>query len=231
MKKYLCIIVILILLGSGCKKDTTTHTSPAPTPVPVACVSPLASDTVYQRHSISFFSCTKGATSYLWNFGDGSTATTDTAIHTYSVPGTYTVTFTPSNSGGAGTPYTITITVLPSGGSWTFKGVTYTTEICGPGNYSFSAYSYPNDSNFLSLKFDGAAITSGTYSVYPLPSGFPIGILLTKSTSVGYSSVGGANQTVTLTSVNGVLTASGTNIRMGSSTDTALLTFNITQTQ
>lgn len=41
--------------------------------------------------------------SYLWDFGDGSKAVIDLPVHSYSQPGTYTVTLTTTNEGGSAT--------------------------------------------------------------------------------------------------------------------------------
>ena len=42
-----------------------------------------------------------GPTSWSWDFGDGATSTEQNPSHTYSTPGTYTVTLTASNSAGS----------------------------------------------------------------------------------------------------------------------------------
>jgi PKD repeat protein len=67
---------------------------------------------------------TGGPTSWAWDFGDpgsgsDNTSTIQNPLHTYASPGTYTVTLTPSNAVGTGTPATRTITVTdpPTGGS------------------------------------------------------------------------------------------------------------------
>ncbi len=52
-------------------------------------------------------------TSWSWNFGDGSTSTSHNPTHTYSVPGTYTVTLVATNAAGSSTatkPNYITVT-------------------------------------------------------------------------------------------------------------------------
>ena len=43
------------------------------------------------------------ATSWAWNFGDGTSATSRNATHTYSTPGVYTVAFTATNDQGSST--------------------------------------------------------------------------------------------------------------------------------
>jgi PKD repeat protein len=59
-----------------------------------------------------------GVTSTTWSFGDGSPdATTPTATHTYSLPGTYTATLTVADAQGAtdSTSFTVTATGVPNG--------------------------------------------------------------------------------------------------------------------
>ncbi len=48
---------------------------------------------------ITFTNTSSQGTSYLWEFGDGNTATTRTALHTYTASGTYTVTLTVTDGG------------------------------------------------------------------------------------------------------------------------------------
>jgi PKD repeat protein len=49
---------------------------------------------------VAFTSEILGATSLLWNFGDGNTSTEDNPSHTYDTPGTYTVTLEATNQCG-----------------------------------------------------------------------------------------------------------------------------------
>ena len=52
--------------------------------------------------SVNFFDgSTNNPTQWLWDFGDGNTATTQNPSHTYSTSGTYTVTLTVTNSLGS----------------------------------------------------------------------------------------------------------------------------------
>ena len=64
---------------------------------------------------------TNSPTGWAWNFGDpGSgaqnTSTVQNPTHTFASAGNYTVTLTPSNAAGPGTPVTHTINVTPPGG-------------------------------------------------------------------------------------------------------------------
>ena len=50
----------------------------------------------------------------MWDFGDGSSATTQKASHTYSAEGTYRVTLTASNAGGSTTSTATLVVKAPA---------------------------------------------------------------------------------------------------------------------
>lgn len=51
---------------------------------------------------------------YLWEFGDGSTCTTQNCSYSYNAPGTYTVTLTVTNANGCVSTTTQSVTIHPS---------------------------------------------------------------------------------------------------------------------
>jgi PKD repeat protein len=67
-------------------------------------------------------------TGWSWNFGDGATATGATAPHTYAAPGTYNVTLTVTDNGGAtaSTSHPVTVT-NPTTSAIAFRGSTGTS--------------------------------------------------------------------------------------------------------
>jgi gliding motility-associated-like protein len=98
---------------------------------------------------VSFTNTTPGTlTSYSWNFGDGTTATTGglTPTHSYTAAGTYTITFSYTTSTGcSGTATThVTISTKPSA-SFTSSAtpicpdnaVTFTNGSTGAGSYTW----------------------------------------------------------------------------------------------
>jgi PKD repeat protein len=59
---------------------------------------PVSSFTYIQNGlDFNFTNTSSGATSYLWNFGDGSTSTLQDPTYTYAIPGMYIVTLTSYN--------------------------------------------------------------------------------------------------------------------------------------
>jgi PKD repeat protein len=100
-------------LGSGVSAPVASFTA-----TPTSGQAPLA---------VSFTDTSTGPpTSWLWNFGDGSTSTAQNPSHTYTSAGTYTVSLQATNSAGTNTvtrPSLITVQ-SPSSGGVTFGGAT-----------------------------------------------------------------------------------------------------------
>ena len=91
-EKVLCIIMgTLILFSSSCKVEV-----PGVKPEPDFSYSGL----LVAGSSISFTNSTIGATTYSWNFGDNQTSVEANPVHTFNLPGTYTVQLTATGSGG-----------------------------------------------------------------------------------------------------------------------------------
>ena len=64
---------------------------------------------------VSFTNVSTGATSFSWSFGDGSSSTSASPVHTYAADGVYTVVLTASNNCGTSTfTQTVTIVTPPS---------------------------------------------------------------------------------------------------------------------
>ena len=74
-------IISIAISFSSCQKE------------PEACFTP-SNSSVEAGTSIAFVNCTDNGDSYLWNFGDNSTSTSETPTHIYNSPGIYLVSLT-----------------------------------------------------------------------------------------------------------------------------------------
>ncbi len=133
--------------GSELGVDCGGFCKPCPDP-PVSSFS--ASQTVSCVGTISFTDLSSGsASSWLWDFGDGTTSTLRFPSHTYTNPGTYTVSLTVTNSSGADTNTKanyITIN-LPTalGADFCPPGTATLTATFPPGQLNW----YDNTGNYL----------------------------------------------------------------------------------
>jgi PKD repeat protein len=91
--------------GASLRDSGTTSCHGVPTSSTAPTASFTASPTTgFAPLSVTFTDTSAGQpTSWLWDFGDGATATTQNATHTYSSPGTYTVSLKATNPTGADT--------------------------------------------------------------------------------------------------------------------------------
>ena len=69
-----------------------------------------------------------------WNFGDAATSTTTNPSHTYASAGTYSVSLTVTDNGGATNTKTSSVTVAPTGGNVLQNGVAVTGLGAATGN-------------------------------------------------------------------------------------------------
>ena len=90
---------------------TATITSPSPT------------TKVLTGETYTFTATTANGISYLWNFGDGTTAATESATHAYSASGDYNISLTVTNPYGSYTTY-LNSQSLASTYSYTVEDVT-----------------------------------------------------------------------------------------------------------
>ena len=85
MKKHVSLFFVLsfvlvsLYMMESCSKSQTQ---------PGACIESITTPATIGS-SVTFVSCTSGASSYTWSFGDGTSATGDSVLHTYGTVGTF----------------------------------------------------------------------------------------------------------------------------------------------
>ncbi|MEO6694023.1 MAG: PKD domain-containing protein [Ignavibacteria bacterium] len=104
----------------------------------------------YVNKEIQFIDNSSQATSWLWNFGDGTESTVQNPVHSYNMVGTYTVTLT-INNGTSSKTLSNHIKILPN------RGTPY--AISNGGNFEV------NTNDFIPDNLSGSPLTRGNSTV------------------------------------------------------------------
>jgi PKD repeat protein len=135
-------------------------------------------------NTVSFTNGSVDATSYIWNFGDQSTSTSENPTHTYAEDGVYTVTLTATNNCGSSI-YEQTVTVAtPPTASFTQDG----NSGCAPLTVQFASTSSANATS-LAWDFPGGT-PAFSFEANPVVTWNTAGtyvVTLTASNSAGSS--------------------------------------------
>ncbi|MGO4122736.1 PKD domain-containing protein, partial [Arthrobacter sp. YAF16] len=129
----------------------TGSTPPTPNVAPVAAFTSGVSGLTANVNGAGSTDSDGTIASYAWDFGDGGTGTGVTASHTYAAEGTYTVTLTVTDNGGAkGTvSHSVSVAAPPAGSvlaqdtfTRTVTGGLGTAETGGPWTLSGTASNF-----------------------------------------------------------------------------------------
>lgn len=131
---------------AGAATETKANYITVFTPVVAGFTPSVTSGTV--SFPVTFTNTSTGASSYLWDFGDGSaTVTTESPTHTYTSSGTFTVTLTATGDGGVdmattmitangavGATFTISVDAGPTGAIGGYVSSTINLDASGSAN-------------------------------------------------------------------------------------------------
>ena len=126
---------------------------------------------------VTFTNLSTGATSYVWDFGDGSaTVTTESPTHAYTSAGTFNVTLTATGAGGIDTAndtitangvvtasFTITVAASPTTVGFTNQVVTLNAS----GSTNATSYAWDLDNNG-STDATGVSVTDTIGNLFPV---------------------------------------------------------------
>ena len=101
-------VVVVATSATGCN---SLADSCAPTIAPAPVASILDSSSGMFGNTYLFVDVSAGATSWVWDFGDGNTSTQQNITHVYGAAGTYTVILTVTNANGCTDQDTVIITI------------------------------------------------------------------------------------------------------------------------
>ena len=86
--------LLLVILVGGCKKDQQD---------PPTALFSVENTEIFTGDTVVFNNSSSGATSYMWNFGDGGTSTEENPTHVYNEAGTFEVQLISMNADGSDT--------------------------------------------------------------------------------------------------------------------------------
>ncbi|MBK7970564.1 MAG: PKD domain-containing protein [Bacteroidetes bacterium] len=88
---------LIVTNSNGCTDTVSKSVTVHQTPEAIASANGTSGCAPY---AVTFTNTSQHATTYSWNFGDGSTGTNANPSHTYAVAGDYTVTLIATGAGG-----------------------------------------------------------------------------------------------------------------------------------
>jgi PKD repeat protein len=125
--------------------------TPDQAPVAHLSVSPALAGQPTSFNALASTVAVGTITTYVWKFGDGSSATTSTptTTHTYALPGSYTATVTETDSAGTSTTQIFTGQTMSNNG--------------GPSAVAPQNFTVPAISTSILLPSNGATLSGSTY--------------------------------------------------------------------
>ena len=122
-------VSLVIIDALGCV-DTLIKTNYIQTANPAANYIPPPTTVGCGPLTTQFTDATVGANSWLWDFGDGTTSTLQNPVHSYSIPGFYTVSLTTTSAAGGCSQQINNFSSFEVQGG--YAGFTHTASTCPP---------------------------------------------------------------------------------------------------
>ncbi|HKR04289.1 MAG TPA: PKD domain-containing protein, partial [Bacteroidia bacterium] len=171
--------------GSGC---SSTYVMPTQISVNTAQSNFTPPDTITAcaPFSVNFSDASPGVSSWLWNFGDGSTSAAQNPSHTFTTPGIYSVSLNTVNNGsGCDQNIPAYSTYVIHGGEANFY---YETELCPP----YTAYFHDSSTNAVSWLWNFGDGTTSTQQnpthIYTNPGSYTVSLTITTADGCTYTS-------------------------------------------
>jgi PKD repeat protein len=144
MRQFRYILLLLLPAAMACKKDK------------VQPDANLFYEVSIDGNTVTFKNETTGATSYKWDFGDGTTSTDESPVHTYPGKGKYVPTLYATTAGGKTTEGSTVIHIAKSSpiklddnslADW--DTISVNVAVSGPGETYFKSAKFDYDANYI----------------------------------------------------------------------------------
>jgi PKD repeat protein len=167
------------------------------------------STTVADGSAPVFFSnASSGADSYTWNFGDGNTASSLDASHSFNAVGNYTVTLTATNTNGCTSSHTDVVSVTPPSAPSNYFMSRENLAGDGPGMARMSHTNFNTSATPGSILINNTGDVDGDYSVTVMNmNGQIFATQQTNNSNITLSVDGGQIYLVYITSPDGTTTS------------------------
>jgi PKD repeat protein len=169
-------VMLIAFNANGCR-DTSVRADYVTVINPTVNFSSIDTLTGCAPYNVSMSDSTFGASSWLWNFGDGTTSTLRNPTHTYSQSGIYTITLNIGLTGGCTQFYPVfkkvKVNTVNAGFTYTYNCVTQTISF-----YDTTANVASNTWNFC----DGSTSTQlNPLHTYPASGAYNISLNVTNT--------------------------------------------------
>ncbi len=104
------VVTLITTNSNGCSDTTKQSIAIANKPTSLFAIGGNSNQCI-NTNNFTFVNYSTNAASYIWNFGDGTTATTANTTHSYTSSGTYTITLTVASASGCSATSSQTIVV------------------------------------------------------------------------------------------------------------------------
>lgn len=176
-------VTLVVTNSAGCTKVLSKQNYIQMSAKPTAGFTATNTGSCFAPLTTSFSNTSVGATSYQWNFGDGTTSTAVAPTHTYNAPGAYTVTLVATSA--AGCKDTLIIPSFISIGSLDAAYTQSVTTTCVGTQVAFTNTSLPGPGTSTWYFGDGMQATSTNAShAYTTPGTYTVKLMVNYSNCV-----------------------------------------------
>ncbi|MBT8210172.1 MAG: PKD domain-containing protein [Eudoraea sp.] len=120
--KHNYLLILCCFLFYSCSTDEIEKETPDPGEALEACFE-ISEETLMVGESLKLFSCSSGATTFLYDFGNGDASTLENPEITFTESGEYTITLTVGNDEGETKTYSLEITVVSVEGFYVYPDI------------------------------------------------------------------------------------------------------------